>query len=96
MAEENNRPGVDIPADIHWLSTEDYAKAVGQLRLQAAGIFDFLKVDEKIPVRYMYGCAPFVQGAVDEIARLCEDFGLRVRGLDKPLSLYLVRRNGRR
>lgn len=63
--------------------------------MQANGIFDFLKVDDKTPVRYQYGMEPFVQGAINEIVSLAEDFGLRVRGIDKPLSIELIRRNRR-
>ncbi len=80
---------------VHWLSDEEYAKAVGQLRMQMAGVFDFMKVEEKLPVRYMHGMTEFVPGAIEEIIKLAEDFGLRVRGLDKPISLELIR-NGRR
>ena len=86
----NNAPG-----RVHWLPQEEYDKVVGQLRLQIGGVFDFLKVDDKLPVRYQYGMGDFVPGAVEEIVRLAEDFGLRVRGADKPLSIELVRRNGR-
>ena len=77
---------------IHWLSDEEYSKAVGQLQRQAAGIFDFLKVDNKLPIRYMYGLGDLVPGAIEEIVKLCEDFGLRVRGVDKPLALDIIRR----
>ena len=80
---------------LHWLEEEEYAKAIGQLRMQIAGVFDFLKVDEKLPVRYMYGMGEFIPGAIEEIFKLAEDFGLRVRGLDKPISLELIR-NGKR
>ena len=77
--------------DINWLSDEDYAKAVGQFRIQLNGVFDFLKVDEKLPVRYMYGLGYAIPGAIKEIVKLTEDFGLRVRGLDKPISLEMIR-----
>ena len=85
----------NIPDDIHWLSQDEYDKAIGQLRLQVGAIFDFLKVDDKLPVRYMYGYEPFIRGAVNEIVKLAEDFGLRVRGVDRAISIVLVRRNGR-
>ena len=74
-----------------WLSEDDYAKAVGQLRMQMTGIFDFLKVDEKLPIRYMYGMGPHIPGAINEMIKLAEDFGLRVRDIDKAISLELVR-----
>lgn len=77
---------------VHWLSDEDYAKAIGQFRMNIIAIFDFMKVDDKIPVRYMYGLGNFVQNAVEEIVRLTEDFGLRVRGIDKEISIKIVRR----
>jgi len=68
---------------IFWLPQEQYDKAVLQLRLQVGGIMH--------PLR-MYGQDPFVDQAIDEIVRLTEDFGLRVRGVDKPISLEMVRR----
>lgn len=78
---------------IHYLPEEDYKKAIGQFRMQENGVFDFLKVDDKIPVRYRYGMGEFIPGAVDEIVRLSEDFCLRVRGKDKPIDLSMIRRN---
>lgn len=80
---------------VHWLPQQEYDKIIGQFRLQVAGVFDFLKVDEKLPVRYQYGMGAFVPSAIEEIVRLAEDFGLRVRGADKPLSIELMRQNGR-
>ena len=85
----------NVPSAIRWLPQEEYAKIIGQFRLQVSGIFDFLKVDEKLPVRYQYGMGDFVPGAIDEIMCLTEDFGLRLRGIDKPLSIELMRRNRR-
>ena len=77
---------------VHWLESEDYAKAKTQLRMNVAGIFDFMKVDDKLPIRYMYGLGDFVQGAIEEATRLAEDFGLRVRGIDKAINLEIIRR----
>ena len=74
------------------LGEKDYQKAITQLRMQAGGIFDFMKVDEKLPVRYLYGLGDWVPGAIEEIVKLAEDFGLRVRGVDKPISIDYVRR----
>jgi hypothetical protein len=72
---------------IHWLPDEEYHRATEQLRLQMNGVF--------APFG-LYGLDVFVPGAIDEVIKLCEDFGLRVRGIDKPLSLEEVRRrNGR-
>lgn len=67
----------------HKLPEEEYRKAVGQLRLQLNGVFD--------PFR-LYGLDIFIPGAVEETLKLAEDFGLRVRGEDKPISLEYVRR----
>lgn len=72
--------------EVHWLSDEEYSKAVGQLRLQLNGVMS--------PFR-QYGQDVFIPQAVDECVRLAEDFGLRVRGIAKPISLEMVRRNGR-
>jgi hypothetical protein len=41
---------------------------------------------------HAYGMDVFIPGAVAEAVKLCEDFGLRVRGVDKPLNLDMVRR----
>ena len=68
---------------INRLPQEEYDKAVGQFRLQLNGIFE--------PFR-KYGLAEFIPGAIKEIVELAEDFGLRVRGVDKPISLDYIRR----
>ena len=72
---------------IFWLPEEDYKKAIGQFRMQIAGALN--------PLR-MYGQGEYVDMAVEEIILLAEDFGLRVRGIDKPISLELMRREQRR
>ncbi len=69
--------------DIAWLSEEDYAKAIGQLRLQLYDVFSPFN---------LYGLDVFVPGAITEIVKLCEDFGLRIRGVDKPIDIDLIRR----
>jgi len=68
---------------MNWLSDEEYAKAVGQFRLQLSGVFEPF---------HLYGLDVYIPGAITEITRLTEDFGMRVRGIDKPISLELVRR----
>ena len=73
----------NIPKDIHWLPEEEYQKAVTQLRMQLGGVFKPFRI---------YGLDVFTTGAVDEVVRLCEDFGLRVRGMDKAISLEMIRR----
>jgi len=72
---------------IHWVSEAEYEKAVGQLRLQLSGVFKPFM---------LYGLGVFIPGAVDEAVRLAEDFSLRVRGVDKPLSLEQVRQRNSR
>ncbi len=84
-----------MSSNINWLTDEDYKKAVGQLRRQMTGVFDFMKVDDKIPIRYMYGMEAGVSGAVNEMVKLAEDFGLRVRGVDKAIDLEMLRRKHR-
>lgn len=71
----------------NWLSDEEYSKAVGQLKLQFNGVFEPFQ---------MYGLQDLIPGAIQEAVRLAEDFSLRVRGQDKPISLELVRKNSRR
>jgi hypothetical protein len=53
-----------------YLPEEEYRKVEGQLRLNMNGVFDFLKVDNRLPVRYVYGLGVFVGGAVDEAVKL--------------------------
>jgi hypothetical protein len=38
-----------------------------------------------------YGQKPLVDGAIIAIVSLCEDFGLRVRGIDQPISLEITK-----
>lgn len=71
--------------DIPWLSDESYQKAVTQLRLNLSGVFKPFS---------LYGQDIFIPSAIAEVVKLCEDFGLRVRGVDKIISLEVVRRNG--
>jgi len=77
------QPSEGIP----WLSDSDYKKAVGQLRLQFNGVFEPF---------HGYGQGVFIPGAIEECVKLAEDFGLRVRGIDKEIALGVIRRkNGR-
>jgi len=71
---------------IRWLPDEEYSKAVGQFRLQVGVVLRIFDA---------YGQGVFITQAVGEIVKLAEDFGLRVRGVDKPISLDMVRKNGR-
>lgn len=66
-----------------WLDQDDYDKAVGQFRLQVGAV---------LAPFCMYGMDVLVPGAVREIVRLAEDFGLRVRGVDQVISLEKIRR----
>ncbi len=68
---------------VYWLNDEDYAKAVGQLKLQFGTMLE--------PLR-MYGQKEYVSQVLKEAVKLCEDFGLRVRGIDKTISLEIIRR----
>ena len=70
----------------HWLKEEEYKKAIGQLRLQVGAVMK--------PLR-LYGQDIYVDGAIAEIIKLAEDFGLRVRGVDKPISIEYIRRKRR-
>ena len=78
---------IEPPKDIHWLSDSDYKKAIGQLRLQFNGVFS--------PFR-AYGQDVFIPGAIGECVKLAEDFGLRVRGIDKVIALDIIRRKSGR
>ena len=66
-----------------WLDDEQYEKAVGSLRLQVANVLSGFN---------FYGLGIMIGPAVEEIVKLSEDFGLRVRGIDKPIALEYIRR----
>jgi len=68
-----------------WLPQEEYDRALGQFRLQLNGVF--------APF-HGYGHDVFIPQAITEVVKLAEDFGLRVRGVKKPVSLEMVRRKG--
>ena len=65
----------DVP---YWLPTGEYQKIISQTRLLIGEIL--------YPLR-MYGQDVFVDGALDEIIQVVERYGLRVRGVDKPMLL---------
>ena len=67
---------------IHWLSDSDYAKARTQFSMQVGGVLQTFA---------MYGMDIYIPGAQAEIVKLAEDFGLRVRGVDHPISLERIR-----
>ena len=67
------------------ISQGEYDKAKGQLRLQLNGVFQAFN---------LYGLHIFINGAIDEVMELAEQFGQRVRGKDIPIQLK-KRRNSR-
>ena len=71
-------------SEIHWLPEEEYERAVGQVRLQ---------LNEIMRPLMLYGQAPYVYQAINEIIKITEDFGLRVRGIDHPIDIELVRQD---
>ncbi len=62
----------------NWLSDGDYAKAIGQARLQVGGILS--------PLR-LYGQNIICDQALDQIMIIVEQFGKRVRGKDVPITI---------
>jgi len=67
------------------LSDESYDKAVGEFRFN---------VNKVLRVFNMYGMGVHVESAQEEIVKLAEDFGQRIRGdLDKPISVEYIRRS---
>jgi reverse gyrase len=65
------------------LNDEDYTKAVGQFRLAVGAV---------LAIFNMYGMDVYIKGAQDEIVQLAEDYGQRIRGIDKPISIEYIRR----
>ena len=67
------------------LSDEDYNK--GKFLVRGA----IMKVMKPLK---MYGQTLYVEQAIEELWRVCEDWGIYVRGdLSKPISIEYVRRN---
>ncbi len=60
--------------EIVWLSEDDYRKAVFQFQGQVMNVLRPLE---------LYGQKPIVDEAIVQIVKLAEDFGLRVRGVEK-------------
>ena len=65
---------------MHWLSDEDWAKLVGQFKLQ---------VGETLGCFNGYGMGVFIPGAVDEITELMVAATQKARGNDKPYTKRL-------
>lgn len=73
--------------DIYWLSDEEFAKALGQFKLQ---------VGEILNVFDLYGMGALIVGAIEEISEVAIDFSKRCRGdKDQPIRIK-NRRNPRR
>ena len=76
---------MDDEVSFLWLDDELYAKGRFLVKGAIMTILEPLK---------MYGQEVYVNGAVEEIWKICEDWGIYVRGdLDKPLSIEYVRRD---
>jgi hypothetical protein len=60
--------------DIPWLPDDEYKKCIFQFRGQLMNIMRPLE---------LYGQKPIVDEAIEQIVKLTEDFGLRVRGIEK-------------
>ncbi len=70
-------------SDYPKVSEESYRKALGQFSLQLLGIMNCFRC---------YGMDNDVDGAVDEIITLAEQFAMRVRGKDIPIRVRDVPR----
>ena len=62
---------------------EQYDKALGQFRLQLGSIMNCFRC---------YGLDQDVDGASDEIVKLAEQFGMRIRGKNIPIRVREVPR----
>jgi len=76
MLKKKKAPPPEVKA---WLTEEEYAKAVGQLRLSIGAILG--------STFSLYGMGAYTPGATEAIVKLAEDFSLRCRGLDKPIMV---------
>ena len=64
--------------NINWLPEDEYAKLVGQTGLKLNGVLSCFKG---------YGHDVFIPEAAEQIIGICENFGLKVRGVDKPIVI---------
>ena len=71
--------------DYYKIPDKEYQKAVGQLTMQFSAVlhemFD------------MYGLGVFIPWVVKMLVKISEDFALRCRGVDKPISVEYARRS---
>ena len=75
--------------EIPWLDDEHYKKRIWFLRRNIEELlYEALGMKE----HDQYGLKVYIPGAVEEIVKLAEDFGLIVRGIDKPLNKDWIRR----
>ena len=65
-----------------WLSDMDYAKAIGQFRL---GVLSYLSVFD------CYGMGTYIKPVSEAIVELAQDFGMRIRGDDRPIDSRIPR-----
>lgn len=71
----------------HWLSDEEFQKAIGQWRINAGEI---------LGVFNLYGMGGYIPGALAELEEITIDFSKRTRGeKDQPIRVK-NRRNPRR
>ena len=68
--------------NIHWLEDEEYLKARGRLKLQYLTL-----LGRQYP---MYGYVELHPGTAEIATKLAEDYGLVVRGIQKPILLELI------
>ncbi len=57
---------------------DDYAKALGQYRLQVGGVLGAFD---------LYGMGDYIPGALQTIVSLTEQFGMRIRGKDQIIQV---------
>ena len=60
-----------------WLDDEAYAKAIGQFRMGVAA---------QLRVFDCYGLGDYIGHVTEAIVDLAHDFGMRVRGEDRPID----------
>uniref|UniRef100_A0A6M3L8V1 Uncharacterized protein n=1 Tax=viral metagenome TaxID=1070528 RepID=A0A6M3L8V1_9ZZZZ len=60
-----------------WLDEAEYQKALGQFRMNVAA---------RLRVFDCHGLGIYIQPVTEAIVELAEDFGMRVRGEDRPID----------
>jgi len=76
----------DETREISWLDEDEYKKAVFQFKSNLNAAMEEAQLK-------MYGLKSSCEDVLEIATKLCEDFGLRVRGIDQPISIEIIKQS---